>query len=77
MDLELTARAVDEQHLEVDGGSLEPGVVYVVVGRIRSKTQETTRHRFPSLAGSVLRYDEPFEPALDPAAWDTLGPPPT
>jgi prevent-host-death family protein len=30
----------------------------------------SSRSLFGAMAGSVLRYDDPFEPACDPSDWD-------
>jgi hypothetical protein len=35
------------------------------------KAPQPLAHKFP-LAGTVLHYDSPFEPAIDPEAWEAM-----
>jgi prevent-host-death family protein len=33
---------------------------------------EATKSFFGSMKGTVLRYDDPFAPAIDPGEWDAM-----
>lgn len=69
---DVTARAVDEHHLEVTNGHLEPGRIYSVVACPPDTDRCPMDRSFPSLSGSVLQYHDPFGPAIDPSEWEVL-----
>jgi prevent-host-death family protein len=45
------------------------GKPVAVLTPVKEPIKEPRRSLFGAMAGSVLRYDDPFEPACDPSDW--------
>ena len=76
-----TEATLDSRTLTLRNLPFPPGTAVEVIVLERIGAPDTTTgggtdaHEATPLAGTVLRYDDPFEPAVPPEDWDAIGNP--